>query len=85
MKLIMSINESGITGSEKLQFDVYNESDVPVSLIEKYFDRRGYYLEKVMAGQIYRNQVHARKSRIRISGSVLIRIKQMRSAMYEQF
>lgn len=55
-KFDLSIDENGRARLEKLSFDAYNESDVLIGAIERYWERTGYYPEKALADKIYRNR-----------------------------
>ena len=86
-KLDMSIDENGIARLERLSFDAYNESDVLISSIEKYFGRTGHYPERVLVDQIYRNRKNrafCKEHGIRMSGSALGRPKQMTPEAHRQ-
>ena len=77
-KLDMSIDENGIARLEKLSFDAYNEADVLITAIERYYERTGHYPERVLVDQIYRNQKNrafCKKHDIRMSGPALGRPK----------
>ena len=78
-KLDMSIDENGIARLEKLSFDAYNEADVLITAIERYYERTGHYPERVLVDQIYRNQKNrafCKEHGIRISGPALGRPKE---------
>lgn len=78
-KLDMSIDENGIARLEKLSFDAYNEADVLITAIERYHERTGYYPERVLVDQIYRNhknRAFCKEHSIRISGPALGRPKE---------
>ena len=55
-KLDMSIDENGFARLERLDYAAYNEADVLISTIERYYDRTGHYPERVRVDQIYRNR-----------------------------
>lgn len=77
-KLDLSIDENGMERLEKLSFDAYNESDVLIGAIERYRERTGHYLERVLADKIYRNRenlAYCKLRDIRLSGSSLGRPK----------
>ncbi len=77
-KFDMSIDDMGMARIEKLSFDAYNESDVLISAVKRYHDRTGYYPERVLADQIYRNRTniaYCREHGIRIMGPALGRPK----------
>ena len=78
-KLDMSIDENGFARLERLNYDAYNEADVLISTIERYYDRTGHYPERVLVDQIYRNRKNrsfCKAHGIRISGPALGRPKQ---------
>ncbi|MCR5557294.1 MAG: IS5 family transposase [Butyrivibrio sp.] len=86
-KLDMSIDENGIARLERLSFDAYNESDVLIGSIKKYFERTGHYPERVLVDQIYRNRrnrAFCRELGIRMSGPALGRPKQMTPEAHRQ-
>ena len=63
---------------EKLSFDAYSESDVLIVAVERYFERTGYYPERILADKIYRNRnnlAYCREHGIRLSGPSLGRPK----------
>ena len=73
-KLDLSIDNKGNARIEKLSFDAYNESEVLQKAIERFKEIHGYYPERVLADQIYRNNknIHYCNERnIRISGVAL--------------
>ncbi len=79
-KLDMSIDERGVARLEKLSFDAYNEADVLITAIERYYERTGHYPERVLVDQIYRNRCNrafCKQHNIRISGPALGRPRQM--------
>ena len=55
-KIDMSIDENGMARLEKMSFDAYNESDVLIGAIERYYERWKHYPEKVLVDQIYRTR-----------------------------
>lgn len=70
--------DNGVCRAEKISFAPYNESDVLVSAVRRYYDRHGYYPERVLADKIYRNRKNIQycKDRgIRLSGPALGRPK----------
>ena len=72
-KYDMSI-DGGIARIERTSFDAYNESEVLVSAIRRYYDRHGYYPERVLADKIYRNRQniqYCKARNIRLSGPAL--------------
>ena len=86
-KLDMSIDENGIARLERLSFDAYNESDVLISSIQRYFERTGHYPERVLVDQIYRNRknrAYCKERDIRMSGPALGRPKQMTPEAHRQ-
>ena len=61
-----------------MSFDAYNESDVLIAAVERYFERTGHYPERILADKIYRNRnnlAYCREHRIRLSGPSLGRPK----------
>ena len=77
-KLDLSIDENGIARLERVSFDAYNESDVPITAVENYKSRTGHYPERVLVDQIYRNRMnraYCSEHGIRISGPALGRPK----------
>ena len=77
-KLDMSIDENGMARLEKLSFDSYNESDVLIRAILRYYDRYGHYPERVLADKIYRNRrnlAFCKEHGVRLSGPALGRPK----------
>ena len=63
---------------EKQSFDAYNESDVLIDAVQRYFERTGHYPERVLADKIYRNRNNLRFCKehgIRLSGPALGRPK----------
>ena len=82
-KFDMSIDENGMAILEKMSFDAYNESDVLIGAIERYYERWKHYPEKALVDQIYRtrkNLTFCKEHGIRISGSALGRPKKDPSA-----
>ena len=82
-KIDMSIDENGMARLEKMSFDAYNESDVLIGAIERYYERWKHYPEKVLVDQIYRtrkNLAFCKEHGIRISGPALGRPKKDPSA-----
>ena len=77
-KLDLSVDETGMCRVEKLSFDAYNESAVLKTAVENYKQRTGYYPERVLVDQIYRNRENitfCSSLDIRISGKKLGRPK----------
>lgn len=77
-KLDLSIDDSGMARIEKQSFDAYNESDVLISTIQRYYERAGHYSERVLADKIYRNRNNlsfCKEHGIRLSGPELGRPK----------
>ena len=77
-KLDMSLDNNGMARIEKQSFDAYNESDVLISAIERYYERTGCYPERVLADKIYRNRknlTYCKAHGIRLSGPALGRPK----------
>ncbi|WP_237580168.1 transposase [Candidatus Enterococcus huntleyi] len=70
--------DNGFTRLEKTSFDAYNESEVLVTAVRRYYDRYGYYPESVLADKIYRNRNNINyciARGIRLSGPALGRPK----------
>ena len=77
-KLDLSIDDNGMPRIEKQSFDAYNESDVLIDAVQRYFERTGHYPERVLADKIYRNRNNLRFCKehgIRLSGPALGRPK----------
>ena len=77
-KFDMSIDEKGMARIEKQSFDAYNEGDVLIGAIDRYYERTGHYPKRVLVDRIYRNRNNLRycKERgIRLSGPALGRPK----------
>ena len=77
-KLDMSIDENGMARLEKISFDSYNESDILIRAILRYYGRYGHYPERVLADKIYRNRrnlAFCKEHGIRLSGPALGRPK----------
>ena len=55
-KMDLSLDEKGMARIEKMSFDAYNESDVLIAAVERYFERTGHYPERILADKIYRNR-----------------------------
>lgn len=52
----MIIDENGMARLEKMSFEAYNELDVLIGSIQRYFDRWNHYSERVLVDKIYRNR-----------------------------
>ena len=79
-KLDLSIDDNGMARIEKQSFDAYNESDVLIGAVERYYKRTGHYPERVLADKIYRNRNnlgYCREHGIRLSGPALGRPKRI--------
>ena len=77
-KTDLSLDEKGMARIEKMSFDAYNESDVLIAAVERYFERTGHYPERILADKIYRNRnnlAYCREHGIRLSGPSLGRPK----------
>ncbi len=77
-KLDLSLDEKGMARIEKISFDTYNESDVLIAAVERYFERTGHYPERILADKIYRNRnnlAYCKERGIRLSGPALGRPK----------
>lgn len=73
-KLDLSIDSEGYSRIEKISFEAYNESTCLIEAIENFKERTGYYLERVLADQIYRTRENRRfcsDHGIRLSGPKL--------------
>ena len=53
-KFDLSLDSEGYGRIEKISFEAYNESTCLIEAIERFRERTGYYLERVLADQIYR-------------------------------
>ena len=77
-KLDLSIDNNGNARVEKISFDAYNESEMLKSIVERYYERNGYYPERVLVDQIYRNKKnlqYCNERNIRMSGVPLSKQK----------
>ena len=77
-KLDMSVDDKGMARLEKLSFDAYNESDVLIGAVERYYERYGYYPDRALCDEIYRNRKNlkfCKEHGIRLSGKPLGRPK----------
>jgi transposase, IS4 family len=77
-KIDMSVDENGMARLEKMSFDAYNESDVLIGAIQRYYERWNHYPERVLVDQIYRNRKNlafCKEHGIRVSGPTLGRPK----------
>lgn len=77
-KLDMSVDENSMARIEKISFDAYNESDVLIDAAERYYERYGYYPDRILADEIYRNRSNlkfCKEHGIRLSGKPLGRPK----------
>ena len=73
-KLDLSIDAKGYARIENISFDAYNESTCLPDAVNAYYERTGYYPERVLADQIYRtrdNRAFCQKHGIRLSGPKL--------------
>ena len=73
-KLDLSIDADGYARIENISFDAYNESTCLQAAVNAYYERTGYYPERVLADQIYRtrdNRAFCQKHGIRLSGPKL--------------
>ena len=67
----MSIDSKGYGRIEKISFDAYNESTCLQEAAERFKERTGHYLERILADKIYRtqkNREYCKKNGIRLSG-----------------
>ncbi len=77
-KIDMSIDEYGMSRLEKMSFDAYNESDVLIEALQRYYERWKHYPARALADQIYRNRKNlafCKEHGIRLSGPALGRPK----------
>lgn len=73
-KLDLSIDEQGYARIEHISFDAYNESTYLQDAINRYYERRGHYPERILVDQIYRtreNRAFCKANGIRMSGPKL--------------
>ena len=73
-KIDMSIDENGMAILEKMSFDAYNESDVLIGAIERYYERWKHYPARALVDRIYRtrsNLAFCKEHGIRLSGPAL--------------
>jgi len=73
-KVHISTDDGGYVRVERMSFDVFNESEDLVGAVEAYRDRTGYYPDRLLADQIYRNRSNyawCRDRGIRLSGPKL--------------
>ena len=76
-KLEISIID-GYARVEKLSWEAYNESETLEEAVNRYYERFGYYPERVLADKIYRNKSnlnYCKEKGIRLSGPKLGRPK----------
>ena len=71
----LSLDEKRMARIEKMSFDAYNESDVLITAVERYFERTGHYPERILADKIYRNRNNLAYCREHLSGPSLGRPK----------
>ena len=77
-KIDMSIDENGMARLEKMSFDAYNESDVLIGALQRYYERWNHYPARALVDQIYRNRKNlafCKEHGIRLSGPALGRPK----------
>lgn len=82
-KLDLSIDDNGMARIEKQSFDAYNDSDVLIGAVERYYEWIGHYPKRVFADKIYRNRNnlgYCKEHGIRLSGSALGRPKKESAA-----
>ena len=69
---LISVLTAKVMGvSKKISFEAYNESTCLIEAIERFRERTGYYLERVLADQIYRTREtrnYCKEHGIRLSG-----------------
>ena len=73
-KFDLSLDSEGYGRIEKISFEAYNESTCLIEAIERFRERTGYYLERVLADQIYRTREtrnYCKEHGIRLSGPKL--------------
>lgn len=54
-KLAISV-ENGYSRIEKLSWEAFNEAKTLIASCERYYERNGYYPERILADKIYRNR-----------------------------
>lgn len=70
-KFDLSLDREGYGRIEKISFEAYNESICLIEAVERFRERIGHYLKRVLADQIYRTRVNRNYSKdhgIRLSG-----------------
>lgn len=85
-KLDISVCD-GFGRLEKQSFDAYNEAATQITVIERYGDRTGRYMERILADKTYRNRntlAFCREHAIRLSGPTLWRPKKNNKTYREQ-
>lgn len=55
-KIEIGFDERHHVRIEKMSFDAYNESGVFIVAVDRYFERTGHFLERILADKIYRNR-----------------------------
>ena len=73
-KFDLSLDTEGYGRIEKISFDPYNEGASLQAAVERFRERTGHYLERVLADQIYRtreNRKYCKEHGIRLSGPKL--------------
>ena len=73
-KIDMSIDEKGMARLEKMSFDAYNESDVLIGALQRYYERWKHYPARALVDRIYRNRMNlafCKEHGIRLSGPAL--------------
>mgnify|MGYP002957029927 CR=1 FL=1 len=73
-KFDLSLDSEGYGRIEKISFEAYNESTCLIEAIERFRERTGYYLERVLEDQIYRTREtrnYCKEHGIRLSGPKL--------------
>ena len=66
-KLDLSIADNGMARIEKQSFDAYNESDVLIGAIERYYKRTGHYLDTTTRSSIWLSIIVMNVSRLAAS------------------
>lgn len=72
-KLALSL-EDGYARLEHLSWEAFNESTTLIASCERYFERNGYYPERILADKIYRSWAHLQycvRHGIKLSGPAL--------------
>lgn len=73
-KFDVTIDEDGFGRIQHFSSDAYNENTVLIDALEDYYQRKGYYPERILVDQIYRtraNRAFCKEHHIRMSGPKL--------------